>query len=281
MTDPECVAFLQWALPRLGLRWPGFRRVRRQVCKRISRRITELGLSGARAYRTHLEADPAEWSVLDSFCWISVSRFSRDRGVFAHLARRALPELAHGALARERRVLGAWSAGCASGEEPYSLRLAWDLAAAPTLPEAELRILATDASPTLLARAVRGIYPGSALKELPAAWRSSAFESCDGSYRLREEFRSRVEFRREDIREHMPTGPFDLILCRNLAFTYFEEGLQREILDRLVKRLVPGGALLVGAHESLPAHDELVRAPELPALYRRPSRGRVAGGVKR
>jgi hypothetical protein len=59
MTDQECVALLQWALPRLGLRWSGFRRVRRQVCKRISRRMTEPGL-GAAAYRNRLGADAAE-----------------------------------------------------------------------------------------------------------------------------------------------------------------------------------------------------------------------------
>jgi len=268
MRDQECVALLQWALPRLGLRWPGFRRVRRQVCKRISRRMAELGLPDAAAYRARLAADPAEWSVLDTYCWISISRFCRDRGVFEDLAGAILPDLARAAMARDRRALHAWSAGCASGEEPYSLRLAWDFAVAPALPGAELHILATDASPALLARAKRAVYAASALKELPAAWRSSAFDGLDGSYRLREEFRPGVQFRQQDIRKAMPAGAFDLILCRNLAFTYFEPDLQRAILGRLVKRLVPGGALLVGSHEALPESAAVVPSAGTPGLYR-------------
>ena len=304
MRDQECVALLQWALPRLGLRWPGFRRVRRQVCKRISRRMAELGLPDTAAYRARLEADPAEWSVLDAYCWISVSRFYRDRGVFEDLAGAILPELARAAIARDRHTLRAWSAGCASGEEPYSLRLAWDFGVAPALPDAELHIAATDASPALLERAKRAVYAASALKELPAGWRSSAFDGLDGSYRLREKFRSGVQFRQQDIRKAMPAGRFDLIpaglqlqaeyrasttfarqdlltetpndcfdltLCRNLAFTYFEPDLQRAILGRLVKRLVPGGALLVGAHEALPEPAAVVPSAGTPGLYRAPN----------
>ncbi|MEN8185458.1 MAG: CheR family methyltransferase [Myxococcota bacterium] len=209
--------------------------------------------------------------MLDAYCWISVSRFYRDRGVFEDLAGTILPELAGAAIGRDRRVLRAWSAGCASGEEPYSLRLAWEFAVAPALPDAELHILATDASPALVARAKRAVYAASALKELPAGWRSNAFERLDGSYRLREKFRPGVQFRQQDIRKAMPAGPFDLILCRNVAFTYFETDLQLAILGRLVKRLVPGGALLVGAHEALPERATVVASTGTPGLYRAPN----------
>jgi len=267
MTDQECVAFLQWALPSLGLRWPGFRRVRRQVCKCISRRMAELGLTDAVAYRARLETDRGEWSVLDACCRISVSRFYRDRRVFGDLGDKILPELARAAIAHDRRFLSAWSAGCASGEEPYSLKLAWDLVVAPAPTDAEFQIVATDASPELLKRAQRGVYPASALKQLPAGWRSAAFNEVDGSYRLRDRFRVGVEFRQEDIRETMPSGPFDLILCRNLAFTYFEPELQRAVLKKLVKRILPGGALLVGSHEALPKLAVLVRSASTAGLY--------------
>jgi chemotaxis protein methyltransferase CheR len=230
--------------------------------------MAELGLPDAAAYRARLEADPAEWSVLDTYCWISVSRFYRDRGLFEALAGEILPELTRAAIARDRRALRVWSAGCASGEEPYSLRLAWNFAVTPALPGAELHVLATDASPAMLARAKRAVYEASALKELPAAWRSSAFDGLDGSYRLREEFRLGVQFRQQDIRKAMPSGPFDLILCRNLVFTYFEPDLQRAILRKLVKRLVPGGALVVGAHEALPELATVVLSAGKPGLYR-------------
>jgi chemotaxis protein methyltransferase CheR len=252
------------------LRWSGFRRVRRQVCKRLSRRMTDLGLSGAAAYRARLEADASEWSVLDANCWISISRFYRDRGVFENLAREILPELACAASARGRRLLRAWSAGCASGEEPYSVRLAWQLAVTSVAPGVELDILATDASAELLGRARRALYPASTLDELPAAWRAAAFERLDDRYRLRDDFRRGVRFRQQDIRKAMPAGPFDLILCRNLAFTYFELDVQGAIQRELARRLVPGGALLVGTHEALPEPTALIPSLRTCGLYRAP-----------
>ncbi|MBM4089995.1 MAG: hypothetical protein FJ276_11330 [Planctomycetes bacterium] len=94
MTDRECVEFLQWALPQLSLRWPGFRRVRRQVHKRIVRRLSELGLRRIADYRAYLDTHAAEWSVLDAMSRISISRFYRDRDVFEHLRDAVLPELA-------------------------------------------------------------------------------------------------------------------------------------------------------------------------------------------
>lgn len=75
MTDRECVEFLQWALPQLGLRWPGFRKVRRQVHKRMVRRLGELGLGQIADYRAYLDTHAAEWGVLDAMSRISISRF--------------------------------------------------------------------------------------------------------------------------------------------------------------------------------------------------------------
>jgi chemotaxis protein methyltransferase CheR len=73
--DRRRVDFLQWALPRLGLRWAGFRKVRRQVCRRLRRRLGELELADLDAYREHLEAHPEEWTVLDALIPITISRF--------------------------------------------------------------------------------------------------------------------------------------------------------------------------------------------------------------
>jgi chemotaxis protein methyltransferase CheR len=92
--DRDCTAFLQWALPQRDLRWPGFRKVRRQVCKRLKRRIRELGLGDLAAYRSRLEADPAEWRAFDECCHITISRFFRDRGVFEVLRTYVLPDIA-------------------------------------------------------------------------------------------------------------------------------------------------------------------------------------------
>ncbi len=121
--DADCTEFLQWALPRLGMRWPGFRRVRGQVCKRLRRRMAELGLRDLADYRALLETHPEEWTRLDGLCRISISRFYRDQGVWRTLEREILPRLADRARARGETRLRIWSAGCASGEEPYTLAL--------------------------------------------------------------------------------------------------------------------------------------------------------------
>jgi chemotaxis protein methyltransferase CheR len=234
----ECTVFLQWALPRLGMRWSGFRKVRGQVCKRVGRRIRALGLAGFPAYREHLEAHVDEWGVLDPLCRVSISRFYRDRGVFDWLANHASPKTA-------------WSAGCASGEEAYTLALLF--------PDCE--ILATDADPDLLLRARAGRYAPSSLKDLPTELRARAF---DGDV-IGAAPRKRITWHCEDVRAALPDRVFDLILCRYLVFTYFDETLQRRILDGLVERLAPGGLLVVGTHEALPPSK---LAPVAPCIYK-------------
>jgi len=254
MTDTDCVAFLQWALPTLHMRWVGFRKVRRQVCRRIERRMRTLELSDIEAYRRCLEAQPSEWRVLDGLCRVTISRFFRDRRVFAHLEAEVLPALAERALSHGRGALLLWSAGCASGEEPYSLSLLWRLALKAKLPDVSVRILATDADPALLERAKRACYGAGSLRELPQAWRVTAFVEKNGDYCLKREYREDIAFTCHDVRAPAPEGPFDLVLCRNLAFTYFDLGQQQAVLRHLWEALTPGGALVIGVHETLPPH---------------------------
>jgi chemotaxis protein methyltransferase CheR len=254
MNDSQCIQFLQWALPRLGMRWAGFRKVRRQVCNRARRRASELGLSDLTAYRTYLEAHPQEWAVLDALTPITISRFYRDRGTFEFLAREVLPRLAAQASTRNSNTLEVWSAGCASGEEPYTLAIMWELELAHRFPTHSIRILATDVHPAMLARANNACFSAGSLRELPETWRTAAFARKDALYCLRDRYRQAVTVAPHDIRTGPPDGPFDLVMCRNLVFTYFEPGLQRTVGARLASSLRPGGALVVGGHEELPAH---------------------------
>jgi chemotaxis protein methyltransferase CheR len=244
----DCTAFLQWALPRLRLRWAGFRKPRRQVCRRIRRRVLELRLDDLAAYRAYLEASPEEWAVLDGLCRVTISRFARDREVFAFLEREVLPELARPPAGR----VAAWSAGCASGEEPYTLALVWELGVAPSVPGVELEILATDADAAMLERARAAVYDARSVRDLPPDRRARAFEREGDRLRLRPGLARCVTFAQHDLRAGAPGGPFDLVLCRNLAFTYFDAGLQQETCAALAGALRPGGALVVGGHETLP-----------------------------
>jgi chemotaxis protein methyltransferase CheR len=253
MTDAECVAFLQWALPRMGMRWAGFRKVRGQVRKRVSRRLGALGLASAKDYEDYLTLHPEEWAVLDACCRITISSFYRDRAVFDTLRDPILPELGLAAEAPGATVVRAWSAGCASGEEPYTLSLAWNLEARQRAPDRDLEIIASDLDPVMLARARMGCYSAAALRALPIEWVKTGFEPKGDALCLRATFRQCVRIVEQDIREEMPAGVFDLILCRNLVFTYFEPSFQGVLLERILQRLALTGVLVIGAHEALPS----------------------------
>jgi chemotaxis protein methyltransferase CheR len=268
--DQTCIAFLQWCLPRLELRWPGYRKVRRLVAKRLNRRLAALGLADLSAYRSFLAREPAEWAQLDAMCRIPISRFYRDRGVFDVIGQQLLPEVAAAVAARRDNVIKCWSAGCASGEEPYTLAMVWRFCVAQDWPTVSLTVLATDADDTMIERAKEGCYGRSSLKELPEGWVERAFIRRGALFCVAPLFREAIEFALQDIRQSMPEGPFDLILCRNLVFTYFDELLQRRIADRLRERLGVGGFLVLGSHEALPPDvGGFAQGGAKPGIYRR------------
>jgi chemotaxis protein methyltransferase CheR len=113
-------------------------------------------------------------------------------------------------------------------------------------------VIATDVNKTQLARAALAEFPAGTLRELPEAWRAAAFERGENGELLRERFRTQVQLVHHDLRTAPPAGPFDLVLCRNLAFTYFDEALQRQVAAALRSVLHSGGVLVIGLHEQLP-----------------------------
>lgn len=270
MKDSDCVRFLQWALPKAHLRWPGFRKVRRQVCRRIADRITQLGLSALADYQAYLDRHPTEWATFDTLCWISISQFYRDHAVFQCLERAVLPMLAEQSIIRGRHTLDCWSLGCGSGEEPYTLSILWMQALAEKFPDVSLKIVATDIDPRAIARAQRACYPAGSVKDLPVEWRDQAFTISSEGLSLKPEYRESVSFLRQDVRQAMPAAPFDLILCRYLVFTYFDGDLQAELLDKITDRLRPGGALVLGSTDTLPKDTLQVEPwPGCPWTYRK------------
>jgi len=265
MIEGEFAAFFLEVCARLGLAADGYRRTRGSVRKRIGRRLRELRLAGLAEYRRYLAAQPDEWRWLDRCCRITISRFARDGAVYEALVTRHLPAQAAAARARGQRCVRVWSAGSASGEEPYGLAIAWRIDVQPRFPELQLDVLATDVEPTVLARAARGGYPEGALRELPARWRV-AFERRDDEWWLTEPYRAGVRFERADLRSEWPAGPYDVVLCRNLAFTYFDEPTQLRLAGVFAAVLQPGGVLVVGRGERVPTGSAGL-SPNEPELY--------------
>jgi chemotaxis protein methyltransferase CheR len=193
----------------------------------------------------------------------------RDHHVFDALGDAVLRTLAAQATTRTDTTVRCWSAGCASGEEPYALSLIWNQRIRPRFPHVVLAVVATDVDATLLDQARIACYSRSSLRELPLAWIDAAFVRQNDEYCLRDPWKSCVEFRQQDIRTDQPAGPFDLVLCRNVAFTYFDELAQRRIVSRLAERMTADGFLVVGRHESLPSEAPFVPYSTALGIYRR------------
>ena len=163
------------------------------------------------------------------------------------LRKRVLPDIAG-----EQRAAHIWSAGCASGEEPCTMKIAWDEAVARSIPGARLSIVATDIDRAMLDRARRGCFAPTSLRELPQHFVDQAFDREGGLYCIKPRYREGVEFLHQNLRSEAPDRPFDLILCCYLAFTYFAKALQQQVLTHLIDRLGPHGYLAIGTHVQLP-----------------------------
>ena len=248
MKDQQCVSFLQWALPHLNYRWQGFRKVRKQVCKRINKRMKELGHTNIEEYRHFLDQYQEEWEQFDKMTRITISRFYRDKHVHEVLEKEILPVLSE-KLKAENRSLKVWSAGSASGEEPYTLSI---LLHQSSLFKNGYDVTATEIDDYLIQRAKASCYPRGALKELPDEYRNAAFEIKSDEYCLKQEFKENVTFKQQDIRKKLPDNQFDLVLCRNLVSMYFNEDLQLRIFSRILDRMYDHSIFVLGTHEKLP-----------------------------
>jgi chemotaxis protein methyltransferase CheR len=201
------------------------------------------GVHDIRAYLVLLRRDPSEREALRSLLTVTISRFFRNRRVFETLSRHVLS-----CLAAKGKPVRAWSAGCASGEEPFTLRILWEELLGPN----PLSLLATDVDGACLLRAREGLYPESSLREVPRSIVEGYFRKEEGRFRLREGVVRSVEFRNLDLLRNFPPGEFDLVLCRNAAFTYFTAPRRVTVAEGFASVLVPGGFLVIGRTEKLP-----------------------------
>ena len=211
-----------------------------------------IGIPDLQSYRVHLNEHPEEWIASNNHYLASVTRFFRDHSVFECLEQKVVPTLISQARSDGNHHLSIWSAGCARGEEPYSISMIWNQLFSDKNKDLACSILATDVQKPSIEFAQKGIFSSSSVNDLPLKHRDHCFNLIQGSWHIKDQFRCIVEFSQHDLRRNAPHGPFDLILCRNVAFTYFDPGLQRQILDKIRFALRPGGFLIIGNTETLP-----------------------------
>lgn len=229
----------------------GYRKVRTGVEKRLRRHMHRLGCEDAQAYLKRVSEDPSLSGEVEEVLTVSVSRFFRDRAVWTQLAESVLPQLVLG-VGPELRV---WSAGCALGQEVYSLKILWDRFSRTATGLPGLALWATDSNPAYLGRALEGFYPRSVLRELPEALRVEYFQdSGDGRHvRVIDRLKEGILWRRHDFtRESPPHGAFQIVFLRNNLLTYYRMDVREAVLPVILETLTPGGVLVIGKGEKLP-----------------------------
>jgi chemotaxis protein methyltransferase CheR len=244
---------------------------------RIKRRLRQLGMDSYSEYCAFLLSHEGARTELVPFIDVVTTNktdFFREPRHFDFLRECALGEMEARAAGRTAQV---WSAGCSSGEEPYTLAMVLSEYAL-LRPGFRFRILATDISTQMLDRAERAIYTEEQVAPVPSVLRRKYFlrskDRSSGRVKVAPELRKLVEFERLNFMdaEYNVCDRADAIFCRNVLI-YFNSQIQQEILSKLCRHLVPGGYLFVGHSESL--HDmSLPVVPVAPALYRRTNAAR-------
>jgi chemotaxis protein methyltransferase CheR len=241
----------QRLLERLGLSWKGYRKVRRGVQDRATRHMQQIGCRSPQEYLERLGREEEVRRECERRMAVPISRFFRDRRLWEVLERRVLPHL----LDRHAASLRFWSAGCARGEEVYSLKILWETLRAAGRSMPALEVLATDLHPDFLAMAQRGVYGKSSLREVRPADRSRWFEpmSAADRFAVHPALRAGVVWKVHDLRDDPPERGFQLVFLRNNVLTYYCEDVRVGILAKVVPALAPAGYLVIGNHEHLPA----------------------------
>jgi len=248
--------------------------------RRVQRRVRELELTSIAAYHLLLRGAQGdrELARLVDELTINETYFLRERGQLRALVEEILPEL------RGRHVgrpLAIWSAGCSSGEEPYSVVLLAQEAG--LVPGRDFRVYASDVSQRMLRRAREGVYREASFRETEPRLRERHFRACEGGLRISDELRQHVDFIHLNLFDESKLallGAMDVILCRNVLIYFDAEGKRRTIAT-FFGRLRPGGYLLLGHAESLISLSSAfeLRHLERELVYRRPLGPRLWAGA--
>lgn len=244
-TDADFAVIARRAQADFGLHLPESKKD--LVYSRLSKRLRHLGLRSFSDYCALLEGHDAgeERTHMLSALTTNVTHFFREAHHFKMLRETVLPPLVKAA--RERRRVRLWSAGCSAGQEPYSIAFTI-LELCPEAGKLDIRVLATDVDPQILAKAEAGIYPEEERKALPEAARRLT-DPAEGGFSISGKVRELIRFGELNLMLDWPMrGSFDVIFCRNVAI-YFDKPTQARLWQRFAGLLPAGGHLFIGHSE--------------------------------
>ncbi len=224
------------------------------IQRRVTRRLVLNKQETLAEYAVFLKGNAKELNALYSDVLISVTSFFRNPEAFDALKRAVFPKLL-GQRVRDEPVR-VWVLGCSTGQEAYSLAMAFAEAAADDVRGARLQIFATDLNEVLLEKARHGLYAKSLVQDISPERLRRFFVEEDGGYRVTKALREQVVFARQNVLSDPPFSRIDLVTCRNLLI-YLEPDLQKKIFPAFHYALKPGGFLFLGASESIGQFTEL------------------------
>src|SRR6516162_5979223 len=245
-TDSTLEDLLTFIRDSRGFDFTGYKRS--SLARRIRKRMHEAGSADFVDYRDRLESSAEEFGLLFNTILINVTGFFRDTDTWTFLQGEVMPELLAD-LDGEREVR-VWSAGCASGEEAYSLAIAFSEALGVEETAKRVKIYGTDIDDEALRDARIGLYSAKNLEGLPAEMRDKYFEQNGTQFSFRPDLRRRVIFGRHDITRDAPISRLDLLVCRN-TLMYFNVETQSQVIDRFHFALRERGYLFLGKAEML------------------------------
>jgi len=254
LTDKD-FKFIQWFMHKnVGIFFSD--RKRTMVYGRISRQLRRLGLKRFSQYRQLMEEDAQERVNFINCLTTNKTQFFREYHHFEFIEKVLMSEWQ----SQNLKQLRIWSAGCSTGEEPYSLVSCLYWAKAFELFE-NIQITATDLDTKVLAHAKQGIYSEEALNSIPDKYLKPCFVKGAGSQvgnvKCKAGLQQFIDFRQLNLLEQWQFDkPFDLISCRNVMI-YFDRNTQEKLITRFHKQLKPGGVLFIGHSESVPANLDL------------------------
>jgi two-component system CheB/CheR fusion protein len=250
--NPEFEALLQYLKQTRGFDFTGYKRpsLRRLVLKRMQ----QVGVESFSDYHDYLEAEALEVNQLFDTLLLNVTKFFRNKPAWDYLAEAILPRML--TAKSEHEEIRVWSAGCASGEEAYTIAILLAEALGQEEYCQRVKIYATDADEDALVHARLATYTARDVEDVPEALREKYFEISGSNYIIGNELRRRVIFGRNNVIQDAPIGRLDLLVCRNVLM-YLNAGTQARVLARFHFALNQQGFLFVGKAEMLITHANL------------------------
>jgi two-component system CheB/CheR fusion protein len=241
-----------------GFDFTGYKRT--SLSRRIDKRMQAVGADSYLGYLDHLEVDPEEFTQLFNTILINVTGFFRDPPVWEFLSGEVLSKLV--AVKGDDEPIRIWSAGCASGEEAYTLAMMTAEALGPDVTRERVKIYATDVDEEALNQARQARYTARQVEGVPSELLARYFEGNGQGFVISKELRRSVIFGRHDLIQDAPISRIDLLVCRN-TLMYLNSETQAHVLARFSFALREGGYLALGKAEMLLAHADLFTPVDL------------------